>query len=1188
MSGALPPWSDATAPNLLFAFLAFQQGFVDAPILTAAMQIAIRGPTKELGQLLVEQGKLTSRQREILQALAREHLPADAIDMRQFLRARFPEIYCQLMGLDEALSQLTGSESPPGASVPTPTPQSSGSAGPPISGTGLRYRKEDQPHARGGLGAVFKAKDEELNRVVAVKEIRPEFADQAGSRGRFLREAEITGRLEHPGVVPVYSLGQDAAGRPWYAMRFIQGESLKEAIDRFHAAEGPNREPGEQRLALRQLLASFVAVCKTIAYAHSRGILHRDLKPANIMLGKYGETLVVDWGLAKAFTREEHDRLTGEDTLAPTPVQDMEGTRPGQAMGTPSYMSPEQAAGRPEQLGPTTDVYGLGATLYCLLTGRPPVGGTGAADILHQVEQGAISPMRQVKPDVPAALDAICRKALALRQQDRHPTPAALASELEHWLAEETLSPGGRALLAEARERETVARLQAEEQAALAREQRGQAEVERDEARLNLYVANMHLAQQAWNHNHFMRVVELLNQLRPPHPGDKDPRGFEWYYLYRLCQRTVRIIRAHSGGVKAIAFSPDGQHLASAGDDATVRICHVASGQEVRTLHGHASTVWSVAFRPDGGRLASADANGKIIVWDAVTWRVVFSFQGQGLGICSITFAPDGQRLAASGLDRRLPDEAGEVRIWDADTGNQLLSLRQRLSAWCVAFSPNGRLIASGDFDTVRLWDSATGNLVHAFKEEQVPVHGVAFTPDGRRLLSAIGGVLKMRDSELGTEVWSSVVTSGLTSVVCSPDGKWIASGDLDGTVRIHAPDTGKQTHLCKGHAGQVVGLAPSPDGQRLASAGDDQTVRLWAAARIEESYRHPFGRKCVLQFSRYGERVLFWSESALEIWQTAAWRRLFGMSLQSDGEPRVVLTDDGSQVALDDLRGSVRLVDISGSSQKIPAADGSPPVSALAFSPTKSLLAVGDFEGTIRVLDLTLSHDIFLWKGLMSFARTTIPELGEKLALCDTAGSAQHEAFVGAMAALRWHMQQAKGPDSVVGRWELLPSRGHRGHVVGLAFSPDGRHLAAVDFEGTLTVWALHNGVRTFDSEGHRKYFGRGLTFSPDGRRLLAVSEDHTVRVCSLDSGAALYTLSGHLGPVHAVAASKDGLRYLTGGADGLVKLWETATGKQVFSFDKHSAAVQSVAFGADGRRLLSADQDGTVMIWEVDLSYT
>jgi tRNA A-37 threonylcarbamoyl transferase component Bud32 len=289
-----------------------------------------------------------------------------------------------------------------------------------------------RPHARGGRGEVFVAHDSELHREVALKEIQERHADNPDSRARFLLEGEITGRLEHPNIVPVYSLGTYADGRPFYAMRFIQGDDLQDAIQRYHRQDDGS-DPRQRNLALRQLLGRLVDVCNAIAYAHSRGVLHRDLKPGNILLGKYGETLVVDWGLAKAMGRAE----AGSESIEPVSGSGSAPTQMGTAIGTPAFMSPEQAAGRLDELGPPSDVYSLGATLYHLLTGRAPFAEKDVGAVLRKVQQGDFPSPRQVQGEVPAALEAVCLKAMALKSADRYASAKDLADEVERWLADE-------------------------------------------------------------------------------------------------------------------------------------------------------------------------------------------------------------------------------------------------------------------------------------------------------------------------------------------------------------------------------------------------------------------------------------------------------------------------------------------------------------------------------------------------------------------------------------------------------------------------------------------------------------------------------------------------------------------------------------------------------------------------------
>jgi len=252
---------------------------------------------------------------------------------------------------------------------------------------------------------VFLAHDEELRREVALKEIRGHHAHRAELRARFLQEAEITGRLEHPCIVPVYGLGTYADGRPFYAMRFIQGDSLLEAIAGYHRPDD-RKDAGQRGLGLRHLLRRFLDVCNALAYAHSRNVLHRDLKPGNIMLGPYGETLVVDWGLAKTMGSKESPG--GPAGSGPSTSGSVGGTTPtqsGVAVGTPQFMSPEQAAGRVDELGPASDIYSLGATLYSLLTGHPPFRERDVGTVLQKVVRGEFPPPRQVALGVPGALE---------------------------------------------------------------------------------------------------------------------------------------------------------------------------------------------------------------------------------------------------------------------------------------------------------------------------------------------------------------------------------------------------------------------------------------------------------------------------------------------------------------------------------------------------------------------------------------------------------------------------------------------------------------------------------------------------------------------------------------------------------------------------------------------------------------
>jgi tetratricopeptide (TPR) repeat protein len=353
-----------------------------------------------------------------------------------------PDLICHCAGMPELAPELERRARQLRALEPTLGPETPGQAAPSTTEAGCgntivptssRYRRL-RLYARGGLGEVHVANDSELHREVALKELQENRAKSPANQARFLREAEITGSLEHPGIVPVYGLGRHPDGRPFYAMRLVRGESLAVAIKRLHDTDVTGL--GARDIELRKHLRRFLDVCDAIAYAHSRGVIHRDLKPDNIMLGPFGETLVVDWGVAKVVGRPD---APGDESglgswSAKSPAPD---SLPGSVVGTPSFMSPEQASGLHDRVGPASDIYSLGATLHNLLTGKVPLASQQPAVALDKIKRGEFASRRARNRRVPKALEAICQKAMALSPENRYVSARALAEDIERWLADE-------------------------------------------------------------------------------------------------------------------------------------------------------------------------------------------------------------------------------------------------------------------------------------------------------------------------------------------------------------------------------------------------------------------------------------------------------------------------------------------------------------------------------------------------------------------------------------------------------------------------------------------------------------------------------------------------------------------------------------------------------------------------------
>jgi WD40 repeat protein len=1141
MPDAAPTPRGADA-NLLYGMLALQMNFVGRDALLAAMQAWVFDKARPLGQILQEQGRLTPERRLVLDNMLAEHLKAHDSDPHKSLAAAVvPDaLRDELRVLADADVQASL------AALVDPTATTAYVR--PAMSDGARFRTL-RLHARGGLGEVFVALDQELHREVALKQIQEKFAGDDECRSRFVQEAEITGGLEHPGVVPVYGMGAHPDGRPYYAMRLIQGDTLKDAIRKLHA--------GEPGVTLRGLLTRFVAVCNAVAYAHSRGVLHRDLKPANVLLGKYGETLVVDWGLAKAVGHEvtqSAGKEFDEATLVPRSGDSSLQTQQGSAVGTPAYMSPEQAVGRLQKVGPTSDVYSLGATLYTVLTGRPAIEAQVTAEALEKVRKGEWKPPRQVNSRTPAALDAVCRKAMALKPENRYPTALALAADVEAWLADEPVSAwreprtlrlrrwvgrhrtlvtaaaaaaavvmlalgAGVVLLAQANDRERGLRATAENKEKEARERGDEVRRQREEIRRNLYVANVSLAGQEWENANLAHVRELLDACAPTE-GEVDLRGWEWRCLDRLRHAELRVFTGHRGDVYIGAYSPDGALLASGGDDHLVRVVDAATGEVRHVLKGHKNDVLCVTFSPDGARLASGGRDHTVRVWNLAAGGEPVVLQGHKGDVPSLAFSPDGSRLASASSD-------GTIRVWNPAGGSEPLVLRgHKTDVRSVAYSPDGSRLASASLDgTVRIWDAAGGAEPVVFNVPGGGTRWAAYSPDGTRLATAgADGVVQILDAANGVVLRALHGHTGAVDVVAySPDGLQLASCSRDGTVRLWDAVAGVEVGVLRGHTGEVNRVAYSPDGLRLASGGDDQTVRVWDAAAagsplLLAGHAH---RVSCLAFSPDGTRLASGGEdAAVREWDPATGRKLRTLR-QPLGVQDLAYSPDGSRLASVDAVGTRRTWDAADGRLR-DTVNGPPgiPMRRVVSSLDGRRLAAGADDGTVWIWDAARPH-------------------------------------------------------------EPRPFKGHTGKVVALAFSPDGTRLATGSYDGTLRVWDVVAGgaPRVFMNEGEN---ADSLAFSPDGARLASAGSDGAVWLRDWTGDGPARLFKGHTGRVECLTFSPDGARLASCGRDGTLRLWDADKGVGLCSFRCDMGELISAAFSPDGNWLACGAHNGSIRIYD------
>jgi len=988
---------------------------------------------------------------------------------------------------------------------------------------------------RGGMSVVFLSFDRHVGREVAFKQLLPHVLDQFEKAGgqeqvesvlnRFLREARITGQLEHPSIIPVYEVGQRGDGSLYYTQKLIRGRTLTKALR--EAKDLPGR---------LRLLSHFVDSCQAIGYAHLRGVVHRDIKPDNIMVGEFGETVVLDWGIARVVQEPDHaQRELNVDTN--------DETQEGDVLGTPQYMSPEQAQGKVAEVDEQSDVWSLGAVLYEILTGIPPFSGKNPIQIIMKVQKDPIVPVRSLCPEAPPELAAVAERALQRDKKQRYGKARQLAREIEAFQSGERVAAfeySSWTLLKRFVKKNKTVSIVTGVALLLVLGALAQTVLENRKARQNLAQALLEKSDAAGRELNWPLAMAYAAAARP----EADSAEARWRSVQRGARDIEPVWRVQlPSSVDTVAIAPEGKQIAAALGDNVIRILDAANGKEEAKCEGHLGSIRSLAFSPDGQHLASTSTDRSIRIWSVSSGCDLVKGTG-AIGFAShAAWRPDGSALATA--------EVGAVRLWDVPSLRQAAKLDgHEGQVNSVSFSPDGQALISGGQDgTLRRWSPLPPRISMVGRVDSLVLRGKGHQP---------------------------VARAGY-----APNGHTVVSGSHDETIRFFDADRPETQHKRQNvRQGRILSLALST-ADAFASIGQDSSVVFFDYELMAPVAKLPGGDSTnAAAFTADGRTFVSGNnDGRLRLWRVnpgthvrsietgrvpPGGRDASGRSVRAPPATAVASAPGVShKLAVADVTGSIQLWDLATQAKLWEARGPRPPVSALAYSPDARLIAAAGADAEVHVFTASSGDRAFTLDG----------HPGGVFAL----------GFSGDGRLLA-----SGGADAAVRLWDVAGKRmttglqaANMGPVLAVAFAPDGKRVAAASEDGAVRLWDPKSGklAKRIDAAAEALH---ALAFSPHGTLLVTAGKDNVIRVFRAASGALRSVWSGHGGRVLTLSFAPDGETVASASIDGTIRLWDVRTGRQMGRLERHEA--RGAVFSRDGQWLASIGERPALQLFELD----